>query len=173
MREDGLVQAAAKMCDGLSQDGLTHEAMQLFAHMKDKGNMPDVVAHTAVVEAYSKAGKPREALKVFLRMLASGVKPNSYSYSVLIQGLCRGGMLQEAAKYTLEMLDNKMKPNAGIYVTLVDSYLRAGKEADIRELLGKMRGKGFVADDKAARQYMQKIKRFNRPVMDVLFGQFK
>lgn len=173
MREDGLVQQAVKMFDALSKDGLTHEAMKLFGQMKDKSRMPDVVAHTAVVEAYAKAGKPKDALKVFMRMQASGCLPNSYSYSVLIQGLCQGGMLQEAGKYTLEMLGYGWKPNAATYVTLVDSYLRAQKADEMRQLLVKLNEKGFVADDKAARQHMKSMGRFNRGVMDMLFGQYK
>lgn len=173
MREDGLVQQAVKMFDALSKDGLTHEAMKLFGQMKDKSRMPDVVAHTAVVEAYAKAGKPKDALKVFMRMQASGCLPNSYSYSVLIQGLCQGAMLQEAGKYTLEMLGYGWKPNAATYVALVDSYLRAQKVDEMRQLLVKLKEKGFVADDKAARQHMKSMGRFNRGVMDMLFGQYK
>jgi len=173
MKEDGLVQQAVKMFDGLSKDGLTHEAMKLFGQMKDKSKMPDVVAHTAVVEAYAKAGKPKDALKVFMRMQASGCLPNSYSYSVLIQGLCQCGMLQEAGKYTLEMLGYGWKPNAATYVTLVDSYLSAQKADEMQQLLVKLKEKGFVANDKAARQHMKTMGRFNRGVMDMLFGQYK
>nr|ABK24066.1 unknown [Picea sitchensis] len=149
------------------------EKKKLFGQMKDKSKMPDVVAHTAVVEAYAKAGKPKDALKVFMRMQASGCLPNSYSYSVLIQGLCQGGMLQEAGKYTLEMLSYGWKPNAATYVTLIDSYLRAQKADEMRQLLAKLKEKGFVADDKAARQHMKSMGRFNRGVMDMLFGQYK
>ncbi|KAG0463215.1 hypothetical protein HPP92_021691 [Vanilla planifolia] len=56
MRTDGLTNNAIKMFDALSKDGLTHEALELFAVIKDKGTMPDVVAHTAVIEAYVNAG---------------------------------------------------------------------------------------------------------------------
>lgn len=64
MRTEGLINNAVKMFDGLSKDGLTHEAMELFSQMNDKGNMPEVIAHTAVVEAYANAGQCKEALKV-------------------------------------------------------------------------------------------------------------
>uniref|UniRef100_A0A0D6R3J0 Pentacotripeptide-repeat region of PRORP domain-containing protein n=1 Tax=Araucaria cunninghamii TaxID=56994 RepID=A0A0D6R3J0_ARACU len=173
MKEDNLVQQAVKMFDGLSKDGYTQEAMKLFGVLKDKAKMPDIVAHTAVVEAYCKAGKIKDGLKCFMRMQASGIKPNSYSYSVLIHGLCQAGMLEEAGKYMLDMLSNGWNPNAATYVTLVDSYLRAKKENEMQQLLVKLKGKGFVADDKAAREHMKKMGRFNRGVMDVLFGQFK
>nr|GMD88502.1 pentatricopeptide repeat-containing protein At4g38150-like [Ipomoea batatas] len=85
MRADGMINNAVKMFDGLSKDGLTHEALELFSVIKDKSEMPDVVAHTAVIEAYCDAGQPKEAHKVYQRMLVSGVLPNAYTYSVLIQ----------------------------------------------------------------------------------------
>ena len=43
----------------------------------------------------------------------------------------------------------------------------------MRQLLAKLKEKGFVADDKAARQHMKKMGWFNRGVMDMLFGQYK
>lgn len=77
------------MFDGLSKDGLTHEALQLFSVMKDKGTMPDVVAHTAVIQAYVNAGGThwKNALRTYQRMLACGVLPNAYTFSVLIKGV--------------------------------------------------------------------------------------
>ena len=49
----------------------------------------------------------------------------------------------------------------------------AQKADEMRQLLAKLKEKGFVADDKAARQHMKKMGRFNRGVMDMLFGQHK
>lgn len=56
MRTEGLTDYAVKMFDALSKDGRTHEALELFGQIKDEGHMPDVVAHTAVMEAYCNAG---------------------------------------------------------------------------------------------------------------------
>ncbi|GLJ19177.1 hypothetical protein SUGI_0344430 [Cryptomeria japonica] len=173
MKEDNFVQQAAKMFDALSQDGYMAEAMSLFGVMKDNSKMPDVVSHTAIIEAYCKAGRIKEGLKSYMRMQASGVRPNSYTYTVLIQGLCQAKMLEDAGKYTLEMLSNGWNPNAAVYVTVVDSYLRAKKENELQQLLVKLKDKGFVADDKEARKHMKKMGRFNRGVMDALFGQYK
>ncbi|XP_021746633.1 pentatricopeptide repeat-containing protein At4g38150-like [Chenopodium quinoa] len=87
MRTEGLISNAVKMFDEMSNNGLTHETLEMFKEIKEKGKLPDVVAHTAVIEAYANAGQCKEAEKVFLRMLSSGVLPNVYTY----RGVCEGG----------------------------------------------------------------------------------
>ncbi|KAL5580447.1 hypothetical protein UlMin_012889 [Ulmus minor] len=173
MRSDGLLNNAVKMFDELSEDGLTHEALELFAQIKDKGHMPDVVAHTAVIEAYANAGQAKEALKVFLRMLASGVAPNAYTYSILIKGLAGNTkFLGEAKKYVVEMMDKGMKPNAGVYTAVFEALAREEKSGEGREFLKQMKAKGFVPDEKAVREAL-KSKRgpVSRSVMDILFAK--
>ncbi|OAO91294.1 hypothetical protein AXX17_AT5G02860 [Arabidopsis thaliana] len=150
MRTEGFTNEAVKMFDALSKDGRTHEALELFSQIKDKNRMPDVVAHTAIVEAYANAGQAKETLKVFMRMLASGVSPNAYTYSVLIKGLAADGKThKDAKKYLLEMMGNGMSPNAATYTAVFEAFVREGKEESARELLQEMKGKGFVPDEKA------------------------
>ncbi|XP_038979981.1 pentatricopeptide repeat-containing protein At4g38150-like [Phoenix dactylifera] len=133
MCTEGLTNHAVKMFDALSKDGLTHEALELFSVIKDKGSMPDVVAHTAVIEAYANAGgHSKDTLRTFDRMLVSGVSPNAYTYTILIKGLTRDDKLPEAQKYLLEMIGKGMWPNAGTYqavpgtARLVSGTARAG-----------------------------------------------
>lgn len=171
MRGDGLLNNAVKMFDGLSKDGLAHEALELFAQIKDKGLMPDVVAHTAVVEAYTNAGQTKEAVKVFLRMLTSGVAPNAYTYTVLIKGLAANPkFLGDAKKYVIEMMSKGMRPNASVYVAVFEAFVREQKEDEAREFLVQMRERGFVPDEKATREVM-KDKRgpVFRSVISILF----
>ncbi|XP_052193168.1 pentatricopeptide repeat-containing protein At4g38150-like [Diospyros lotus] len=175
IRTGGLFNNAVKMFDGLSKDGLTHEALELFSQIKDKGHMPDVVAHTAVIEAYAGAGQPKEALKVYRRMLASGVLPNAYTYSVLIKGLAGSEdwqMVEEAKKYVLEMMAKGMKPNAGTYVEVFEAFARQMKAEEGREFLGEMKARGFSPDQKAAREVLRDRRGpAFRTVMDILFGK--
>ncbi|PON69541.1 Tetratricopeptide-like helical domain containing protein [Parasponia andersonii] len=173
MRTDGLLNNAVKMFDGLSKDGLTHEALELFSQIKDKGNMPDVVAHTAVVEAYANAGQTKEALKVFLRMLAAGVAPNAYTYSVLVKGLAADPkFLGDAKKYVMEMMAKGMKPNAGTYAAVFEAFAREEKEEEAREFLEQMRDRGFVPDEKAVREVLSsKRGPVFRSVIHILFGK--
>nr|DAD39373.1 TPA_asm: hypothetical protein HUJ06_013696 [Nelumbo nucifera] len=158
MRTEGLIPNAVKMFDALSKDGLTHEALELFSIIKDKGNMPDVVAHTAVIEAY-------------MRMLASGVKPNAYTYTVLIKGLAADGKLEDAKKLVMEMMTKGMKPNAGTYTALFEGFAREEKMAEGKEFLEQMKSKGFVPDEKAVRENLSKRGPIFRSVMNLLFGK--
>ncbi|KAJ4721834.1 putative Pentatricopeptide repeat-containing protein [Melia azedarach] len=172
MRTEGLTSNAIKMFDTLSKDGLTHEALELFSQIKNNGHMPDVVAHTAVIEAYANAGQTKEALKVFMRMLACGVAPNAYTYSVLIKGLAADAKLGDAQKYLMEMIVNGMRPNAGTYTAVFEAFIREEKMDDAREFLEKMKTKGFVPDEKAVREVLSnKRGQALRGVMNILFDK--
>nr|CAD1840106.1 unnamed protein product [Ananas comosus var. bracteatus] len=173
MRADGLTDYAVKMFDGLSRDGLTHEALELFAVIKDKGVMPDVVAHTAVVEAYAGAGagQSRHALRAFLRMLASGVAPNAYTYAVLIKGVARDGNLAEARRYLVEMAAKGMRPNVATVVAVFEAHIAAEKLADARALLDELKGKGFVPEEAAVREQLTKRGHMFRSIMSLLFDK--
>lgn len=173
MRTEGLFNNALKMFDALSKDGLTHEALELFAQIKDKAQMPDVVAHTAVIEAYASAGggHSKDALKAFVRMLASGVAPNAYTYSVLIKGLAADARLADAKKYLLEMMEKGMKPNAATYTAVFEGLAREEEGEEGREFLEEMKGKGFVADERAVREVLKDRRgQVVRRTMSILFG---
>ena len=173
MRKEGLTDYAIKMFDGLSKDGLTHEALALFAVIKDKGSMPDVVAHTAVLEAYANAGPAhwRDAVRTYDRMLASGVMPNAYTLAVLVRGLAASDRCAEAGKYLVEMLDRGMRPNVATYLAAFEAYLRMGKVEEGKALLETMEGKGFVPDEEAVRGGTVKRGQVFDGIMNLLFGK--
>nr|XP_043622148.1 pentatricopeptide repeat-containing protein At4g38150-like [Erigeron canadensis] len=175
IRTQGLQDNAVKMFDELSKQGLTHEALELFSQIKDKGHMPDVVAHTAVIEAYASAGKPKQALKVHLRMLASGVLPNAYTYTVLIKALGGSGdvkLVSEGKKLVFEMIKKGIRPNAETCVAVFEGIVKFGNVDEGKELVGKMKEAGFDIDVKGVREAL-KDKRgpVFRGVMDIVFGK--
>ncbi|KAM4107875.1 hypothetical protein ACB094_03G000500 [Castanea mollissima] len=171
--KDGLFNNAVKMFDALSKDGLTHEALELFSQIKDKGHMPDVVAHTAIIEAYANAGQPKECLKVYLRMLASGVAPNAYTYTVLIKGLAKNAnYIGDAKKYVIEMMGKGMRPNAGTYTALFEALAKEQKVDEAREFVEQMKSKGFVPNEAAVREVLNnKRGQVFSTVINVLFGK--
>ncbi|PKA54631.1 Pentatricopeptide repeat-containing protein [Apostasia shenzhenica] len=172
MRTEGLTNNAVKMFDALSKDGLTHEALELFSVIKDKGAMPDVVAHTAVIEAYANAGgHSKEAIRTFDRMLASGVLPNSYTYAVLIKGLAKDSKLLEARKFLMQIMEKGMQPNPSTYLAVFEAYLRMQQLDDARILLEEMKVNGFRPDEKAVREHLSKRGHVFRGIMSLLFSK--
>ncbi|KAF2321979.1 hypothetical protein GH714_005148 [Hevea brasiliensis] len=105
-----------------------HEALELISQIKDKGRMPDVGAHTAVIEVYANAGRSKEAPKVFLRMLACGVAPNAYTYTVPAKAVAADGKLADARKYIWEMI-SKEYVQCG-YVHCSVPGIRRGEESE-------------------------------------------
>ncbi|XP_060167452.1 pentatricopeptide repeat-containing protein At4g38150-like [Lycium barbarum] len=176
IRSDGLINNAVKMFDGLSKDGLTHEALELFSQIKDKNQMPDVVAHTAVIEAYANARQHKEAHKVYLRMLSSGVLPNAYTYSVLIKALAESGeekFLKEAKKYVLEMVEKRgMKPNAGICLASFEGLVKAGMEEEGKELLQIVKRNGAVPEESKMKEALKNKRGLvYRTIMQVFYAK--
>ncbi|WCJ41273.1 Tetratricopeptide repeat (TPR)-like superfamily protein [Euphorbia peplus] len=173
MRTEGLLNNAVKMFDALSQDGLTHEALQLFSQIKEKGHMPDVVGHTAVIEAYANAGgRSKEAVEVFLRMVNSGVKPNAYTYSVLIKGLVGDGKVGDAKKYVMEMMGKGMRPNVGTYVAVFEGFVERGMVEEAKEMVVEMKEKGFSPDEESVCEVLKSKRGENfATLMNVLFNK--
>ncbi|KAL2325674.1 hypothetical protein Fmac_024732 [Flemingia macrophylla] len=169
---DGLFNHAVKMFDALSKEGLTHEALELFRQIKDEGRMPDVVAHTAVLEAYAAAAQPKEALRVYMRMLASGVSPNAYTYSLLVKVLAsHGKFVKDASKYLLEMIDKGMRPNAETYTSVFVGLVREERLPVAARLLQQIKDRGFVPDQKAVREALTTTRGpVFRNLINLLFG---
>ncbi|XP_062170910.1 pentatricopeptide repeat-containing protein CRP1 homolog, chloroplastic-like [Alnus glutinosa] len=153
--KEGIRSNALKMLDALSKDGLTHEASEISAQIKDNGPMPGVVAHTAVIEAYVNASQPKEALRVYMRMLAAGIAPNAYTYTVLIKGLATDAKhTGDAKKYVMEMLGKGMKPNAATYTAVFEALSKEKQLNEAREFLEQMKSEGFLPDEKAVREVL-------------------
>uniref|UniRef100_A0A0C9RYZ9 TSA: Wollemia nobilis Ref_Wollemi_Transcript_1619_1202 transcribed RNA sequence n=1 Tax=Wollemia nobilis TaxID=56998 RepID=A0A0C9RYZ9_9CONI len=171
MKETGLVPNAVAMLDGLCKDGLVHEAMKLFGEMRQKGAMPEVVVYTAVVEGFCKALKLDDAKRIFRKMQANGFEPNAFSYGVLIQGLCRDKKLEDGVNFTLEMLDKGWRPNVATYVSLIDGFCKEQRSEEAKGAISQFRAKGFLADERAIREYMDKKGPFFPSVWEVMFGK--
>ncbi|KAJ4744348.1 Ribosomal protein L15 [Rhynchospora pubera] len=173
MRTEGLTNYAIKMFDGLSKDGRTHEALELFSVIKDKQTMPDVVAHTAVIEAYVNAGGDhwKSAIRTYEKMLACGVLPNAYTFSVLIKGLVKESKLTEAGKYLIEMVTRGMKPNVTTFLSVFEGYVSEEKFEEGKKLLQELKEKGFEPDEKFVRDDTVKRGYIFNGVMRLLFDK--
>ncbi|KAH9327232.1 hypothetical protein KI387_007410 [Taxus chinensis] len=171
MKETGLIPNAVAMLDGLCKDGLVQEAMKLFGEMRQKGSIPEVVIYTAVVEGFCRALKLDDAKRIFRKMQDNRIVPNAYSYGILIQGLCKDKKLDEALKFTLEMLDKGWKPNVASYVALIDGFCKEQRLDEAKRAIHTFKAHGFLADERAVRDYMGKKGPFFPAVREVLFGK--
>ncbi|CAA0842208.1 Pentatricopeptide repeat-containing protein [Striga hermonthica] len=171
MKETGLIPNAVSMLDGLCKDGLVQEAMKLFGSMREKGTIPEVVVYTAVVEGFCKAQKFEDAVRIFRKMQGNGVDPNAFSYQVLIRGLCGGKKLEDARSFVIEMLEAGHAPNIATFTGLVDVYCREKGLEDARDVIGAIRLKGFVVEEKAVRDYLDKKGPFAPLVWEAILGR--
>ena len=171
MKETGLIPNAVAMLDGLCKDGLIQEAMKLFGLMREKGTIPEVVIYTAVVDGFCKAHKLDDAKRIFRKMQSKGVTPNAFSYTVLIHGLYKCNQLDDAIEFCLEMLEAGHSPNVITFVGLVDGLCKEKGVEEAEIVIGSLRQKGFVVNDKAVRQFLDKKAPFSPLVWEAIFGK--
>lgn len=171
MKETGLIPNAVAMLDGLCKDGLVQEAMKLFGLMREKGTIPEVVIYTAVVDGFCKAQKLDDAVRIFRKMQSNGIEPNAFSYSVLVQGLCGGKRLKDGLEFCVEMLEAGHSPNVATFVGLVDGLCEEKGVEEAQGVIGKLRDKGFLLNEKAVREFLDKKASFSPSVWEAIFGK--
>ncbi|XP_004253081.1 pentatricopeptide repeat-containing protein At4g38150 [Solanum lycopersicum] len=171
MKETGLIPNAVAMLDGLCKDGLVQEAMKLFGLMREKGTIPEVVIYTAVVDGFCKAQKFDDAVRIFRKMQGNGIIPNAFSYGIIIRGLSQGKRLDDALEFCLEMLEAGHSPNVVTFVTLVDGFCKEKSLEDAQNMIKTVRQKGFIVDDKAVREFLDKKGPFLPVVWEAILGK--
>ncbi|KAK7255126.1 hypothetical protein RIF29_28529 [Crotalaria pallida] len=171
MKETGLIPNAVAMLDGLCKDGLVQEALKLFGLMREKGTIPKIVIYTAVVEGYTKAHKPDDAKRIFRKMQSTDILPNAFSYTVLIQGLYKCNMLQDAFEFCVEMLEAGHSPNVTTFVGLVDGFCKEKGVEEAKSAIKTLIEKGFVVNEKAVRELLDKKAPFSPSVWEAIFGK--
>ncbi|KAH7511506.1 hypothetical protein FEM48_Zijuj09G0148900 [Ziziphus jujuba var. spinosa] len=171
MKKTGLIPNAVAMLDGLCKDGLVQEAMKLFGLMREKGTIPEVVIYTAVVEGFCKAQKLDNAKRIFRKMKNNGINPNAFSYSVLIQGLYSCKNFEDAVEFCMEMLEDGHSPNVSTFVGLIDGLCREKGVEEAQNVIGKLMQKGFVLNDKAVKDFLNKKVAVSPLVWEAIFGK--
>lgn len=173
MKETGLIPNAVAMLDGLCKDGLVQEAMKLFGLMREKGTIPEVVIYTAVVDGFCKAQKLDDAKRIFRKMQTNGIVPNAFSYSVLVQGLYKCKNFEDAVEFCVEMLEAGHSPNVTTFVGLVDGLCTEMGVEEAQSVIGKLTQKGFVLNDKAVKEFLNKKASVSPLVWETIFGKKK
>jgi pentatricopeptide repeat protein len=113
------------MIAGYAQNGLVHEAQNLFKEMPERNvvswnamiggfahngfvvealqhfqemSKPNVVSWTLMIAAYTRHGHPQEALSMFRQMQKSSVQPNQFTYSSVLSACADLASLNRAWK---------------------------------------------------------------------------
>lgn len=108
----------------LIRNGELEEGSNFLEYITDKGNMPDVIACTALIREFCKIGRTKNATRVMDILEKSGAVIDVTSYNVLISGYCKSGETEEA----LWVLDRmSVAPNAATYDTILCSLCERGK----------------------------------------------
>ncbi|XP_038902465.1 pentatricopeptide repeat-containing protein At4g38150-like [Benincasa hispida] len=172
MKETGLIiPYAVAMLDGLCKDGLIQEAMKLFALIREKGTIPEVVIYTAVVDGFCKAEKLDGAIRIFRKMQNNGIPPNAFSSGVLIQGLYKCKKLEDVVAFCIEMLEFGHSPNLNAFVGLIDELCNEKGVDEAHIVVETLKQKGFLINEKALRELLNKRAPFSPHVWEVVFGK--
>jgi pentatricopeptide repeat protein len=67
----------------------------------------DVVAWTAMIQAYSIHGQTTEALQLFKEMKTQGIVPNEFTYSIILSVLAEQANLHEGQQIHEQLKVNK------------------------------------------------------------------
>ncbi|KAK9285497.1 hypothetical protein L1049_024691 [Liquidambar formosana] len=112
-----------------SQNGLGHEALELFNRMKDLGLEPNDVTFLSVLSACNNAGLLEEGCRIFASMRNNcNIELTRDHYACMVDLLGRAGRLKEA-----EMLINQVSnPDVVLWRTLL-SACRIHREVEMAE----------------------------------------
>ncbi|CAO2813420.1 unnamed protein product [Amaranthus hypochondriacus] len=105
------------MIHGLASHGMSREALDSFAEMKNSGVMPDERTMTAVLAACRNAGWVTEAYLYFKDMKKKyGIKPNLQHHGCIVDLYARSGQLTEAEDFIRKM---GVKADAVLWRTVI------------------------------------------------------
>lgn len=102
-------------------------------------------------------------------MQSNGISPNAFSYIVLVQGLYKSNQLEDAIDFCLEMIEVDHYRNATTFVELIDGLCREKGIEEAQSAIATFREKGYLVNDKAVREYLDKKGSFSPSVWEAIF----
>ncbi|GAB2287489.1 hypothetical protein Dimus_021865 [Dionaea muscipula] len=123
--------AFTSLISGLSNHGLSADAIGLFKRMEKEGVDPNEVTFVSVLSACSRAGSVEDGLEIFRSMKNTyGIEPGVEHYGCLIDLLGPAGLLKEAEEVMKKM---PLKPDSHVLGALLNACrvhgnIQMGKE---------------------------------------------
>ncbi|KAM1685722.1 hypothetical protein ACFX13_037773 [Malus domestica] len=124
------------------------EAKALLDGMLSRGMKPNAVTFCHLIHGFCKEGNLDEAKKTFTNMVNRGFKADANCYFTLVYFLCKGGEFESALQFAKESIEQNWVPNFGTMKLLVDGLVKVSKVAEAREVIGQMKEKFSVNQDR-------------------------
>lgn len=125
---------------------LTHDAIQVFEHMRVCKLMPHAHACTTLLNSLVKDGLTDTLWKIYKKMQKIGVVPNIYIYNVLMHACCKSGDVERAEDLLREMEFKATFPDLYTYNTLISLYCKKGMHYEALCVQDRMERAGVRPD---------------------------
>ncbi|KAK8259584.1 hypothetical protein V6Z11_D13G067000 [Gossypium hirsutum] len=145
------------------------DADEIFKKMKETGLIPNAVA---MLDGLCKDGLIQEAMKLFGLMREKGTIPEVVIYTAVVDGFCKAHKLEDAKRIFRKMQSKAgHSPNVTTFVGLVDGLCKEKGVEEAVNVIGTLKQKGFLVNDKAVRQFLDKRAPFSPLVWEAIFGK--
>ncbi|KAJ0077226.1 hypothetical protein Patl1_35573 [Pistacia atlantica] len=145
------------------------DADEIFKKMKETGLIPNAVA---MLDGLCKDGLVQEAMKLFGLLRETGTIPEVVIYTAVVDGFCKAHKLDDAKRIFRKMQTKAgHSPNVTTFVGLVDGLCREKGVEEAQSAIETLRQKGFLVNDKAVREYLDKKAPFSSSVWEIIFGK--
>ncbi|GAB2229175.1 hypothetical protein Droror1_Dr00023311 [Drosera rotundifolia] len=95
------------LIQGLSMNGKTNEAYELYRQMKDKGVLSDVITYNSLIHGFCREENVTKSQEMFEELLVHGLQPSFFSYALLIEQFCRIESMQKATQLCEDKREKK------------------------------------------------------------------
>ncbi|TYH33562.1 hypothetical protein ES332_D13G068000v1 [Gossypium tomentosum] len=145
------------------------DADEIFKKMKETGLIPNAVA---MLDGLCKDGLIQEAMKLFGLMREKGTIPEVVIYTAVVDGFCKAHKLEDAKRIFRKMQSKAgHSPNVTTFVGLVDGLCKEKGVEEAVNVIGTLKQKGFLVNDKAVRQFLDKRAPFSPLAWEAIFGK--
>ncbi|KAJ6684478.1 PENTATRICOPEPTIDE REPEAT-CONTAINING PROTEIN [Salix viminalis] len=128
---------------------MTHEAIQVFEHMRVNGFRPHLHACTVLLNSLAKERLTDTVWKVYKKMVKLGVVANIHVYNVLLHACSKSGDVEKAEKVLSEMESKCVFSDLFTYNTLISlyyCYCKQQNEEAVIKLPDELVRRGLCAD---------------------------
>ncbi|RYQ97243.1 hypothetical protein Ahy_B08g093271 [Arachis hypogaea] len=114
------------------------QAYDLCDVMILRGQQPNIITYTILMNGYCLNNKVNEARNLFDMVIERGIVPDVWSYNILIKGYCKINRVDEAMNLRKNMFLKNIVLNIVTYNSLVDGLCKVGRISSAWEIVNEM-----------------------------------